>query len=230
MAAVPDSPSQAAAADTPAPAPAPASAPALAVSQSPTTYASSTTLVSEDESYGPDPEDEIDGDRGPHPRQTGFHLAFGLGPSGGWDVPGIATIFKIGGTVTPALRVFYYAQNHWYKSPTAFGGLTPGKWRIQFINGIGMDYFFHPRVGARLALGGGGDVAQSAMSDSAAIGFAYAGGFTFEMLNGPSRLSIDPMFMVTNFDQRKLCETDSSWCDYWSSRLQTAITLNYVFH
>ena len=87
-------------------------------------------------------------------------------------------------------------------------------------NGVGIDYFFHPRVGGRLAVGLAGNMPAESNGDSPRFGYGYAAGMTVEMLDGPSRLSVDPALMVTNISQES----------YWSSHAVLAVTLNYVFN
>ena len=159
---------------------------------------------------------------------TGFHLAVGMGLSGGAGYPGISSQFKIGATITPEFRVYYYALNHWYKVPSSNSSLVRDTWRIVAINGVGIDYFFHPRVGGRLALGLGGNLPADLGSGRKGIGLAYAMGLTFEMLGGPNRLSIDPMLLVANYSNKEFCS--GTTCDYWISNLTTAVSVNYVFN
>jgi hypothetical protein len=158
---------------------------------------------------------------------TGFHLAVGMGLSGA-GYPGIASQFKIGATITPEFRVYYYALNHWYKVPNNNTSFLRDTWRIIAINGVGIDYFFHPRVGGRLALGLGGNLPADLGSGRKGIGLAYAMGLTFEMLGGPNRLSVDPMLLVANYSNKEFCS--GTTCDYWISSLATTVSVNYVFN
>jgi hypothetical protein len=159
--------------------------------------------------------------------ETGFHIAFGLGPSSALERPGLASQFRVGATLRPDFRLFYYALGTFYKVPRSdSSSRTPGKWRSVSTSAVGMDWFFHPRLAARVVLGYG---ANSSVrdSDANAAGFSYGAGLSLEMLQGEHRLSIDPMLLMTSYKQENLCDYD---CAGWTTATSMALTLNYAYH
>jgi hypothetical protein len=129
------------------------------------------------------------------PNHKGFHIGIGAG-AGTFvgteiDEPGLLTQFKIGYGFSNHLRLYYYALNHWYSQSyraLADDGTLQGdgesEFRIAFINGLGIDYFFLPRAALRLAFGVGGDAIFSESADAAfsdhALGVAYTIGLSFD--------------------------------------------------
>lgn len=185
----------------------------------------------------------------PPPWQTlsnheGFHIGLGVGVGTyvGIDEPGLLTQFKIGYGISDAVRIYYYALNHWYSQsyglsdPNGFFIEGESELRIAAINGIGIDYFFLPRVGLRLALGLGGDVIFSRSKDAefsdTAIGVAFAIGTTFELLGGDHQFTIDPVVNVVTFDTTKLSKEEfrAANASEWKSFPVFGVVLAYSYH
>jgi len=181
------------------------------------------------------------------PRHTGFHVSIGLGGATLSDVnePGLLTQFKLGYGFSEHVRIYYYALNDWYaqswnsSSPT--GGLMElnSETRIAFINGLGVDYFFLPAVGLRLALGVGGDAIFSRSTDDtqqasdSVFGVAYTFGLTFDFLDGANHLFIDPVINIVNVDANKFTKAEfraNPDATEWKAVSVIGITLGYSYH
>lgn len=163
---------------------------------------------------------------GPDRSAPGFHIALGLGFAGGGPQgrPGIATQFKIGARLSPSLTLYYYGLNNWYKTVRDTYAGQDSYWRICAVDGVGVDYFFVPKLGLRTGLGLSSDLHFSDYSSSSSksnnFGYAYFMGLTWEILDSRSHLSIDP---VINVVQLKSNST-------WYSDAIFLLTVNWVYN
>jgi hypothetical protein len=63
-------------------------------------------------------------------------------------------------------------------------------------------------------------------SDANAAGFSYGTGLSLEMLPEDHRITIDPMLLMTSYNQSNVCDD----CTGWATATSMAITLNYAYH
>ena len=152
---------------------------------------------------------------------TGFHVSIGVGPSGG-GAPGVASQFKIGVRLSPKYRLFYHALNHWYpqttKERTSAAIVATTQWRIAAINGVGLDYFFVPMVGARISAGVGCECNAELFKGGNSVGYSFLLGLTFDLDDTDTHLSLDPFIHKLQFKPEG--------ADSWGSTTVIGITLN----
>jgi hypothetical protein len=118
---------------------------------------------------------------------------------------------------------YYYALNDWYRTS------PPGAyWRIAAINGVGVDYFVVPRLGVRVAVGGGVNSPFALETDShrRCYGYSYVMGLTWQLGDDESHFSIDPAIHVL---QTKGLATYSGDRD-WRSIPYFLLTANWVLN
>jgi hypothetical protein len=180
----------------------------------------------------------------------GFHVAVGLGPSGGGSTTGsspyqlsagLSTQLKIGLRLSEKVRIFAHSLTHWYSKSDRFtlldgssGSTTEG--RISSLAGVGADYFILPRLALRGGVGLGMDLSIS--SDDlvtstgpalgrSALGFSYLLGMSFELLDGDHRVTIDPYVHMLQHNYANLAPGNPN---YWVSRPNIGFTVNWAFH
>jgi len=137
------------------------------------------------------------------PSAKGIHAALGVGPSGN-DFAGLGAQIKIGYRLSPEWRLFVHSANHFYPRQVVVTTTTAASkaetkntdWHDSALAGVGADYFFLPKLGARASIGLGCDCTDKNKD----LGYAFLLGFTFEALTvgmDDLKLTIDPYIQKT---------------------------------